>query len=176
MDHGRRTCLAVAAAGIGSAAGCLDLPFSEKCQFRRGGSIGTEEALIADTGISFDSAYPHQYHALITTQSEAKRVRWEYFREEDPVFAGKFEDTDFEEGFLTFAGLVLPKTKQLESSTKTFDGSTMESTYRVLDATIPANSRSKPSSNTGFGTRKRRVNSPSRTPTTRSRKTEIAVR
>ncbi len=109
-------------------------PLLGKYQFRRGGSIGTEEALIADTGISFDSAYPHQYLALITTQSEAERVRWEYFREEDPVLAGKFEDTDFEEGSLTFAGLVLPKTKQLESSPKTFDGSTMESTYRVLDA------------------------------------------
>lgn len=49
------------------------------------------------------------------------------------MFARKFEDTDFEEGFLTFAGLLLPKTKQLESGETTFDGSTMESTYRVMD-------------------------------------------
>ncbi|MCL7416690.1 MAG: hypothetical protein M8354_02465 [Halalkalicoccus sp.] len=49
------------------------------------------------------------------------------------MFAAKFEDTDFEEGFLTFAGLVLPKTKQLESDATTFDGSAMESTYRVMN-------------------------------------------
>ncbi|MDL5360736.1 hypothetical protein [Halalkalicoccus sp. NIPERK01] len=133
MTRNRRGFLGLAAVGAGSVVGCIDLPFTERYQFRRGGSIRTEEALVADTGISFDSAYPHQYFALITTRSEAERVRWEYIREEDQVFAAKFEDTDFEEGFLTFAGLVLPKTKQLESDATTFDGSAMESTYRVMD-------------------------------------------
>ncbi|MCL7416691.1 MAG: hypothetical protein M8354_02470 [Halalkalicoccus sp.] len=67
MNIGRRGYLSIAAVGAGSVAGCIDLPFTERYQFRRGGSIRTEEALIADTGISFDSAYPHQYFALITT-------------------------------------------------------------------------------------------------------------
>lgn len=75
MTSSLRGVLGIAAVSIGSAAGCLAFASPGKYQFRRGGLLRTEEALIADTGISFDSAYPHQYFALITTRSEAERVR-----------------------------------------------------------------------------------------------------
>lgn len=139
MGRTRRTVLAgsVTTLGIVGAVSLLSLG-ADPYQFRRGGRMGTDEPLLAETGVAPEQGYPHAYHGLVTDQTEASQIRWEYFQEASPASAQKFADVSFEDGFLIVLGLVLPEEKTLRSVGTQFEDGTMVTEYAVVDRSSAA--------------------------------------
>ena len=136
MELTRRNAAVAVAAGVG-LSGLASVVTREEgdYQFRRGGRVATDEPLVADTDVSPQRGYPSQYHALLTDETDAERVRWEYFAEADGPRVEQFRDVDFDAGFLVIVGRVLPDTKKLQSGPTSFDGREMIATYGVAPRT-----------------------------------------
>lgn len=95
------------------------------------GNVSTDKPLIKETDLSSDSAYPNYYSALLGSERAADKIQMEYVRQEIPQFVDELEETDFDSEYLVFFGMVLPRSKQLQSGLTTFKNGTLYSEYHI---------------------------------------------
>lgn len=95
------------------------------------GSVSSEEPLVENTNLSAQTAYPHQYSAVVLPKDDRDEIRWDYVRQEIPLLVDDLEATDFESQFLVVFGMILPETKQLQSGAVSLENGTLRSRYRI---------------------------------------------
>lgn len=135
-----KSALSTAVIGVSGCLGRVVNEFGNRPRVTFSGNVDSEEPLVEDTGLSTKDTYPYHYSKLITSkQAEEKEIRWEYIEQELPGFVDDLEGTDFDSEFLLFFGLMLPRTRQLQSGPTSIKDGTLHTEYRV--APDPAGSR-----------------------------------
>lgn len=131
----------IACSTILATSGCLSIedPLSNvgvanpNPHVKFSGNVSTGEPLVVDANLSTDVAYPNHYSALLRSEETADRIRWEYIRQEIPMFVDDLEGTNFDSEFLLLFGMVLPRIKQLESGPIRYEDGTLYSEYQIED-------------------------------------------
>lgn len=138
MQQTRRKLLAaVVTAGATSISGCItdaEMPnvFDDgKPRVTFSGNVSTDEPLLSDVVISTDMTYPSHYSTIVASKKEARRIRWEYIRNDEPTLVSNLERADLESGVLAFFGMVLPADKQLQPVSTSFRDGKLYAEYRI---------------------------------------------
>ena len=114
------------------AAGCLTAPLNDtEPNVVFSGNISSDEPLIENVDINPSSGYPHHYSALIASRADRDKIRWEYIREDIPLFVDDLNRADLDTDYLVFFGMFLPKGKDIDGHGSSMQDGTLLSEYRI---------------------------------------------
>jgi len=119
-------------ASILGAAGCSTAPLNDtEPNVVFSGTDNSNEPLIGNADIDPSSGHSHHYSALIASRGDRDRIRWEYIREETPLFVDDLNRADLDTDCLVFFGMFLPKRKDIDGHGSSMDHGTLVSEYRI---------------------------------------------
>jgi len=134
MPSSRRSFIATAAcSAVVGMAGCVyGTPFgNDGPRVTSVSTVTSDEPLIENVDIGPSAGSPDHYSALLASPDDRDQIRWEYIREEIPVFVDDLNRADLGSEYMIFFGMFLPQGRSIDSRGHSMSDGTLVSKYHL---------------------------------------------